>query len=168
MTVASAITSALSTLGSDAVRSIQAEYILWDLREPRLLSRRRRERMAGIEAARLAIWNALLSGKKRVLIMHPESPVEYEVPGAWILEGDRTWVTPRGFDPSEPATRSWLSVGGWVAYTAPKAIRSWPDIFRITVPEACEWAARHAIEAAISSYLDDAEWRVVVGPGGAA
>lgn len=49
--------------------------------------------MAEIEAARLAIWNALLSSKHKVLIIHAEPPIEYEVPGAWMPEGDRTWVT---------------------------------------------------------------------------
>jgi len=81
------------------------------------------------------------------------------------MEATDCWRAPTGFDPGEAATQGWLALGGWIAYRAASPCCESPDLFSMTPAQAVGWATENGIAAAIQSFHDDQDWRVVVGAG---
>lgn len=134
---------------------------VWALGIPGLLSRRR-----GRVASRCqdALFRSLAAAPSPVLICHPESPREHEVPGEWQEVGPSTWYLPRSLDLTAGETRHWLfALGNWTVYGAPEPVlRDWPDPFRTDPERVIEWMEEHAVGYLVDSFHDNTDWLVAL------
>jgi hypothetical protein len=148
------------------VRRLHPQHGIWQIVWPGLIARSRRARIARVQTCRAEVLRELFSTGLPRFIRHPDPPKDYDVPGRWEPRGDDTWVAPSGFQPGDRASASWFALGCWVAYAAPRpADEPWPDVFRLSAEDVLQWTSAHGVRAAVGSFHDDDEWRVVVVPG---
>jgi hypothetical protein len=146
------------------VRRVHPGFDVWNLARPGLLASPRRDRLSRFEACRAALIRALLSTEPARFIQHPDPPGDYDVPGDWQPHSPHIWRVPDAFDPRDRTLAAWLALGSWVAYAAPRAIEdAWPDVFRQAPDVVLPWIRTHRVQAAICSFYDDDEWRVLLG-----
>jgi hypothetical protein len=110
----------------------------------------------------LELLRALFASDAPSFVQHEDPPQEYEVPGSWHPQGDKTWAVPSGLELDDRAFLSWLSLGCWVAYSASRPVLTWLDVFHVSPEEVMQWIRARGVLAAISSFHDDDEWRVIV------
>jgi hypothetical protein len=157
-----AIVAALIEQEGEDIRRVRPGYDEWHLARPGLVASFQRGRIDRFEACRAEVFRAVLASELPVFIEHQDPPREYDVPGDSVSQDHDTWRVPPGFAVDEAASAAWLALGGWVIYTAPDAIHdSWPDVFRLSPDVLVEWIRTRGIRAAVCSFHDDDEWRVI-------
>jgi hypothetical protein len=160
------IAAALIEHEGDDIRRVHPAFDVWQLARPGLVASFQRGRIDRLEACRAEVLRALLASESPIFIEHQDPPREYDVPGDWVSHDQNTWRVPPGFAFDEPASAAWLALGNWVVYTASHAIHdAWPDVFRTTPDILVDWIRSRRIRAAICSFYDDDEWRVIVAAG---
>jgi hypothetical protein len=145
------------------VRRLDPASDVWHIAAPRLFAKSRSARVAQVEACRAATFSALISSMPQVFIQHEDPPDDYGIAGPWVASAAKTWAIPAGFAMDDPASAGWLALGCWTVYAARHPITEpWPDVFRIPPAAAMQWLKAHDAQAAICSWHDDDEWRVIV------
>jgi hypothetical protein len=156
------ILSVLSAYEGADVRRLHPQHGIWELVRPGFFARSRRARIARFEACRAEVLRELLAAGSTTFIEHQDPPSDGSVPGRWRSASERTWIVPSGFSAEERATALWLASGCWFFYEAPRAAgEPWPDVFRLPPETVIRWLAAHEVRAAVASFHDDAEWRVM-------
>lgn len=149
---------------SEDIRRRHPALPVWDIAWPGLFSRRRRRRREAVAACRKEVRRTLLEGSRPVFLMPNDSPKENEVPGHWEPAGEATWLVPPEFDPDEPRTMRWLSLGDWRLYTALKRTRgNSPDVFRCRAADLLAWMSANGVRVLVESFHDDTAWVVAAG-----
>jgi hypothetical protein len=162
MTLGARLDELLSRRRTENIRRRDHSLAVWDVGQPGLFARLRRERKQAIEACRAELMSCLLSAGGPVFVTHHEPPAEYDVPGEWQPMNEHTWLVPSDFNGHDPASRRWLSLGDWCFYAAPAPApgTSRPDAFRCTAAELLNWMSEQSVEAMIESFHDDYTWVV--------
>jgi hypothetical protein len=157
------IASLLAAQDGRDVRRLHPEHRVWQLTWPGVFARSRRARIAGLQTCRAEIARKLGSMGSPRFIDHPDPPADYDVPGHWECVGGQTWRIPAECAFEDRASAAWLALGCWVVYAAPDPVTEpWPDMFRLPPEELMQWIEARNVRAAIASFHDDDEWRIVV------
>ncbi|MCI0641955.1 MAG: hypothetical protein L0Y72_31150 [Gemmataceae bacterium] len=155
----------MSRWQSADIRRREDALSVWDLRLPRLFSRRRRQRREAVATCRRELLTALLASTGPIFLMHKEPPKEYAIPGNWRSAGEASWVVPADFNLDDPVVRHWLfDLGDWRFYSSVGPVAGkWPDVFRCGAAELLAWMSANAVRVLIESFHDDTEWVVAQG-----
>jgi hypothetical protein len=165
MSLTEHINEILSRWQSADLRRRDTSLPVWDLGQPGLFARHRRQRREAVAACRRELLTTLLESNGPIYLMHQDPPKEYGIPGNWQAVHEATWLVPSDFDLDDPEVKHWLfALGNWRFYSASgPAEGKWPDAFRCSAAELVAWMTATSMQTLIESFHDDTDWVVALG-----
>jgi len=173
----------VEVLKAHDIRRRDPRYPVWTLKDPFLPWPFSRGKV--VETCKREILRVVATSGEPVVILHPDDPVEYDVPGSWeplkehchrpfrplirarsddLLEGE-TYRLPSDLDVDDYRTSCWLGLGNWCMYPGESPlVMDHEDLVRSKPAEVVEFLNEHNLGFYIDSFHDSDPW--VVGIAG--